>query len=90
MAGTQDLGTGTYTFIALVTAEVLEIPIEKITVILGDTGLCPYCPSSGGSVTAPSVSPAVHDAAEQIKAKLISGAAALLGVGAIVALRRKR
>jgi CO/xanthine dehydrogenase Mo-binding subunit len=78
MAGTQDIGTGTYTFITQVTAEVLEIPIEKITVTLGDTGLCPYCPVSGGSLTAPSVSPAVHDAAEQIKSKLISSAAALL------------
>lgn len=78
MAGTQDLGTGTYTFIAQVTAEVLEIPLEKITVTLGDTGRCPYCILSGGSLTAPSVSPAVHDAAEQIKAKLVSGAAALM------------
>jgi len=78
LTGTQDLGTGTYTYIAQVAAEVLEIPLEKITVTLGDTGLCPYCPSSGGSVTAPSVAPAVHHAAEQIKAKLISGAAALL------------
>jgi len=78
LAGTQDIGTGTYTFIAQIAAEVLEIPIEKISVILGDTGRCPYCPLSGGSLTAPSVSPAVHHAAEQIKAKLISGAAALL------------
>jgi xanthine dehydrogenase YagR molybdenum-binding subunit len=78
MAGTQDIGTGTYTYLAQVTTEVLEIPLEKITVTLGDTRLCPYCPGSGGSVTTPSVAPAVHDAAEQIKAKLISGAAALL------------
>jgi xanthine dehydrogenase YagR molybdenum-binding subunit len=77
-AGTQDLGTGTYTFIAQVVAEVLEIPLENITVTLGDTGLCPYCPGSGGSVTAPSVSPAVYDAAVQVKAKLMSAAAALL------------
>lgn len=78
MAGTQDIGTGTYTHITQVAAEVLEIPLEKITVTLGDTGLCPYCPGSGGSVTTPSVAPAVHDAAEQIKTKLISSAAAML------------
>lgn len=77
LAGTQDLGTGTYTFMAQVAAEVLEIPMDKITVILGDTGACPYCGVSGGSLTAPSVSPAVHDAASQLKAKLISGAAAI-------------
>lgn len=78
LSGTQDLGTGTYTFIAQIVAEVLEIPIEKIQVILGDTTTCPYAPLSGGSMTAPSVSPAVRDAAEQMKAKLISGAAAAL------------
>jgi len=61
-----------------VAAEVLEIPVDKITVILGDTGACPYCGVSGGSLTAPSVSPAIHDAAQQMKAKLISGAAAIL------------
>ncbi|MFQ5769651.1 MAG: xanthine dehydrogenase family protein molybdopterin-binding subunit [bacterium] len=78
LAGSQDLGTGTYTFLAQVAAEVLEIPLEKIQVTLGDTAACPYCPSSGGSTTAPSVSPAVRDAAEQMKRKLISGAAAIL------------
>lgn len=78
LAGTQDLGTGTYTFIAQIAAEVLEIPIEKISVTLGDTGVCPFCSLSGGSLTAPSVAPAVHDAAEKMKAKLMSGAAALL------------
>lgn len=80
IAGSQDLGTGTYTFVAQVAAEVLEIPIDKIQVTLGDTAVAPYCGSSGGSTTAPSVSPAVRDAAEQMKAKLISGAAAILNI----------
>lgn len=80
ISGTQDIGTGTYTFIAMVAAEVLEIPIQKVTVVLGDTAVGPYAPLSGGSLTAPSVSPAVHDAAVQMKEKLISGAAAVLGV----------
>lgn len=80
IAGTQDLGTGTYTFMAQVAAEVLEIPMENIEVILGDTAVAPYCGSSGGSTTAPSVSPAVRDAAEQMKQKLMSGAAAIMEV----------
>ena len=78
IAGTQDLGTGTYTFMAQVVAEVLEIPIDKIEVSLGDTAFSPYCGGSGGSTTAASVSPAVRDAAEQMKEKLISSAAAIL------------
>jgi xanthine dehydrogenase YagR molybdenum-binding subunit len=80
LTGTQDIGTGTYTYVAQVAAEVLSIPIDRIEVILGDTGVCPYGPTSGGSVTTPSVSPAVRDAAENLKAKLISGAAAELKV----------
>jgi|GEM_PF-3260164 len=41
LAGTQDLGTGTYTFMAQVAAEVLEIPVERVQVTLGDTAACP-------------------------------------------------
>jgi xanthine dehydrogenase YagR molybdenum-binding subunit len=78
ISGTQDIGCGTYTFMAQIVAEVLEMPIENVSVVLGDTAVCPYAPLSGGSLTAPSVSPAVHDAAMQMKAKLISGAAAVL------------
>jgi xanthine dehydrogenase YagR molybdenum-binding subunit len=79
LTGTQDIGGGTYTFVAQVAAEVLELPMEKIDVILGDTAVCPYGPSSGGSQTAPSISPAVRDAAEQMKSKLIAAAAVILG-----------
>lgn len=78
LTGTQDLGTGTYTFVAQIASEVLEVPMNKIQVTLGDTAACPYGPTSGGSVTAPSISPAVRDAAEKMKTKLMSGAAALL------------
>ncbi|MFZ0455391.1 MAG: xanthine dehydrogenase family protein molybdopterin-binding subunit, partial [Ignavibacteriaceae bacterium] len=77
IAGTQDLGTGTYTFMAMVAAEILELPLEKISVTLGDTGIAPFCGSSGGSTTSPSVSPAVRDAAEKMKEKLLSAAAAI-------------
>ncbi len=80
LSGTQDIGTGTYTILAQVAAEVLEIPIEKIDVKLGDTYTCPYATISGGSLTTPSVTPAVRDGAEQIKEMIISGAAAQLEV----------
>jgi len=60
-SGTQDLGTGTYTIIAQVASEILELPIDKIKVIIGDTNKTPYGPSSGGSVTSPSITPAVRD-----------------------------
>ncbi len=59
---TQDIGTGTYTVLALVVAEVTGIPIEKIDVQLGDTRL-PAGPISGGSWVTASVIPAVSNAA---------------------------
>ncbi|MFZ1289845.1 MAG: xanthine dehydrogenase family protein molybdopterin-binding subunit, partial [Melioribacteraceae bacterium] len=78
-SGTQDLGTGTYTFISQIAAEILEIPLNKIKVHLGDTDF-PFGPSSGGSTTAPSISPAVRDAAEKMKKKLFSAASALTNI----------
>lgn len=77
LAGSQDLGTGTYTFIPQVVAEVLEIPVENVRATLGRTSAGPYCPPSGGSQTAPTVAPAAHDAAVQIRGALLDGAAAL-------------
>jgi xanthine dehydrogenase YagR molybdenum-binding subunit len=59
--GTQDIGTGTHTVMAVVAAEVLGLQPEQITVKLGDTRF-PWAGASGGSTTAPSVAPAVFDA----------------------------
>lgn len=72
MCGTQDIGTGTKTFMQQVVAEILEIPLDKVTVLIGDTGTMPYSVLSGGSLTAPSVSPAVRDACEKMIQKIIS------------------
>lgn len=62
VCGTQDLGTGTRTHMAVVTAETLGLKPEEITVKIGNTDY-PWCGSSGGSTTTPSVAPAVRDAA---------------------------
>src|SRR2546427_773197 len=50
--GTQDLGTGTRTHIALVAAEVFGVKPEQITVRIGDTRF-PPSGGSGGSSTSP-------------------------------------
>jgi CO/xanthine dehydrogenase Mo-binding subunit len=62
ICGTQDIGCGTRTFMATVTADTLGLNPEDITVKLGDTAY-PWAPNSGGSQTAPSVAPAIRDAA---------------------------
>jgi xanthine dehydrogenase YagR molybdenum-binding subunit len=60
--GTQDIGTGTRTHIAVVAADTLGFEPRDISVSIGNSDY-PWAPSSGGSLTTPSVTPAVRDAA---------------------------
>ena len=62
VCGTQDIGCGTRTYMATVTAETLGLKPEDVTVKIGSTEY-PWCGSSGGSTTTPSVAPAIRDAA---------------------------
>jgi xanthine dehydrogenase YagR molybdenum-binding subunit len=67
---TEDLGTGMWTVVAIVGAQCLGLPIERIRPEIGDSGL-PPAPVAGGSQSTASVSPAILKAAESAKAKLI-------------------
>ena len=66
----QDIGTGTRTAMAQIAAEELGLPLERISVSLGDSSRGPYASISAGSSTLPSMGPAVRaaaaDAAHQI------------------------
>lgn len=61
---TQDIGTGTYTVIAQVAAEITGLPLAKIEVQLGDSSF-PEGPISGGSQVTATVVPAVAEASRQ-------------------------
>jgi xanthine dehydrogenase YagR molybdenum-binding subunit len=63
---THDLGTGMYTIIAQVASDTLEIPLEHVTVKLGDSHL-PKAPVAGGSQSTASVMPPLVDACETLK-----------------------
>jgi xanthine dehydrogenase YagR molybdenum-binding subunit len=67
--GTQDIGTGTKTFIAVVAADLLGLKPEQIAVHIGDTRF-PHSGGSGGSTTAASVSPAIYDVCSKALAEL--------------------
>ena len=69
-AGTQDLGTGTYTVMSQIAAETLGVPIGCVRFELGDSAL-PAAPISGGSMTAASVGPAVRIACADLRQRLI-------------------
>jgi xanthine dehydrogenase YagR molybdenum-binding subunit len=74
-AGSQDIGTGTYTIMAQIAADVLGMPVERVTFELGDTAL-PETPVSGGSQTASSTGSAVKVAALALRDKIIATAVA--------------
>jgi xanthine dehydrogenase YagR molybdenum-binding subunit len=73
--GTQDVGGGTYTVLAQLAAAALGIPLDRVSVELGDTEL-PAGPYSGGSMATASFTPAVEEAARVLRRHLIELAAA--------------
>ncbi|MBC8151749.1 MAG: xanthine dehydrogenase family protein molybdopterin-binding subunit [Bacteroidetes bacterium] len=66
-----DLGTGTYTILAQTAADALGMPMNKLTVKLGDSTLPPAA-GSVGSVGAASYANAVHEACVKITDELIA------------------
>jgi xanthine dehydrogenase YagR molybdenum-binding subunit len=79
--GTQDLGTGTRTMIAVVAADTLGLQPSAIRPEIGDT-MFPISGASGGSTTAAGVSPAVRIATVNALDALKEKVAPTLGVEA--------
>ena len=77
--GTQDIGTGTRTVVAAITAEQLGIGVDDVTALIGDSDY-PQSVGSGGSMTMPSIAPALKVTAEKGRAHLIELAAKHFGV----------
>jgi xanthine dehydrogenase YagR molybdenum-binding subunit len=67
---TTDIGTGTYTIMAQVTADMLGVPIENVTVKLGDSSL-PHSQVEGGSWMAASVAHAIAATADEVRIELL-------------------
>jgi xanthine dehydrogenase YagR molybdenum-binding subunit len=67
-----DIGTGTYTILTQIAAEAMEMPIGRVTVVMGDTNL-PPTDGSGGSFGAATSGAAVLAACRKLKAGLASG-----------------
>jgi xanthine dehydrogenase YagR molybdenum-binding subunit len=77
--GTQDIGTGTRTLVAMITAETMGLPLSAVKAAIGDSDY-PWAPGSGGSVTVGSISPTVRVAAENALDALVAKVAPALGV----------
>ena len=67
---TSDIGTGTYTIMAQVAADMLGLPIESISIKLGDSTL-PQSPIEGGSWIAASVSNGIVTTSNAIRERLL-------------------
>ncbi len=76
--GTQDLGTGTRTYTRAIVAEEFGLGIKDVTERIGNSKLGGANPS-GGSTTAPSLSPSVKDAAIKTRLLIAQRVAPLLG-----------
>lgn len=66
----SDIGTGTYTIMTQVAADLLGLPLDNITVHLADSTL-PKTPVEGGSWTAASISHAIAKTAAELRAELL-------------------
>lgn len=79
--GSQDLGTGTRTVIAMVLAETCGLPLDKVTVRIGSNEYV-YGNPSGGSITVGSVTGSTRRAALAATWKLFDKVAEKYGVDA--------
>jgi xanthine dehydrogenase YagR molybdenum-binding subunit len=67
---TSDIGTGTYTIMAQVAADMLGLPLDSVTIKLGDSTL-PQSPVEGGSWMAASVANGIATTSGAIREELL-------------------
>src|SRR3954452_4289857 len=67
--GSHDLGTGTYTIAAQMTADLLNMPMRRVHIELGDTRF-PKAPISAGSLTAASLAAGLLAATDEARNQL--------------------
>lgn len=80
LTGKVEEGQGARTQIAMAAAEELHLPVEKIDVVMADTGRTPDDGITAGSRTTPSTVPAVRQAAAAARELLIAAVIGRLGV----------
>jgi len=84
----SDIGTGTYTVMALIAADALGLPLERVRFELGDSRL-PVAPVEGGSAHVATVGSAVAGACEKLARELLDIARKMEGTP-FAKVRRKQ
>lgn len=78
--GKIEMGQGIITSLAQMMADELNVPLEKVKMVMGDTDLCPYDQGTWGSLSTRAFGPAMRAAAAEARAVLTEMASAKLGV----------
>ncbi|MDX2445229.1 MAG: molybdopterin-dependent oxidoreductase, partial [Bacteroidales bacterium] len=78
--GKIEMGQGVITSLAQALAEELEVPINSVDMIMGDTDLCPYDAGTWGSLTTRFADPVIRAAAAEAREILIELASEKLEV----------
>ncbi len=80
--GKIEMGQGPITSLPQMLAEDLEVPLDSVDIIMGDTDLCPFDQGTWGSLTTRAFGPTWRAAATEAKAVLLELAADALQVPA--------
>ena len=78
--GKIEMGQGPITSLPQMLAEELEVPLDSVDIVMGDTDLCPWDMGTFGSMTTRFFGPALRAAAAEAKAVLLELAAEALKV----------
>jgi len=80
LASTVEMGQGARTALAQIAAEVLALPLDRVSVATPDTAITPYDQTTSSSRSTTMTGRAVAEAAEDVREQLLGVAAARLGV----------
>jgi isoquinoline 1-oxidoreductase len=78
--GKVELGQGAMTSLAQTLADELDVSLESVDMVMGDTALCPYDAGTWGSQTTPRFGPVLRAAGAEARAVLMGLAAVRLKV----------
>jgi CO/xanthine dehydrogenase Mo-binding subunit len=81
-SGKVELGTGLRTSLTQIVAEELDVPFERVTMIMGDTALTPNQGGTVGSKSIQVAGPVLRQAAAEARLVLLTRASEQLGVPA--------
>jgi isoquinoline 1-oxidoreductase len=80
LLGKVEMGQGAMTSLPQLAAEELNVPLESVDVVMGDTDLCPFDMGTFGSLSVRTLGPVLRAAAAEARAVLVQMASEKLSV----------